>query len=57
VTAVLTVSEGAWSATSVSDKPREVGRFTRTFNALTASALPPEDTPAFLHQLTREISP
>ncbi|MFE2515582.1 helix-turn-helix domain-containing protein [Streptomyces mirabilis] len=48
--------DNAWSATSVSDKPREVGRFTRKFNALTASALPPEDTPAFLQQLTREIT-
>ena len=46
----------AWSATSVSDKPREFGRFARKFNALTASALPPEDTPAFLQQLTREIT-
>lgn len=48
--------DNAWSATSVSDKPREVGRFTRKFTAITASALPPEDTPAFLEQLTREIA-
>ncbi|MHB9858307.1 helix-turn-helix domain-containing protein [Streptomyces sp. YIM S03343] len=48
--------DNAWSATSVSDKPREVGRFTRKFNALTASALPPEDTPAFLERLTREMT-
>lgn len=48
--------DNAWSATSVSDKPREVDRFTRKFNALTASALPPEDTPAVLQQLTREIT-
>ncbi|GGZ81996.1 helix-turn-helix domain-containing protein [Streptomyces echinoruber] len=48
--------DNAWSATSVSDKPREVGRFTRKFNAITASALPPEDTPAFLEKLKREIT-
>lgn len=48
--------DNAWSATSVSDKPREVGRFTRKFNAITASALPPEDTPAFLENLKREIT-
>ncbi|RPK32438.1 Helix-turn-helix domain protein [Streptomyces sp. ADI92-24] len=48
--------DNAWSATSVSDKPREVGRFTRKFNSLTASASPPEDTPAILQQLTREIT-
>jgi transcriptional regulator with XRE-family HTH domain len=48
--------DNAWSGTSVSDKPREVGLYNRKFRALTASALPPEDTPAFLHQLTREIT-
>ncbi|MFF1678437.1 helix-turn-helix domain-containing protein [Streptomyces sp. NPDC058256] len=48
--------DNAWSATSVSDKPKEVGRFTRRFNAVTASALPPEDTPAFLENLKREIT-
>jgi len=48
--------DNAWSATSVSDKPREVGRFTRKFNAITASALPPEDTPEFLENLKREIT-
>ncbi|MER6109354.1 helix-turn-helix domain-containing protein [Streptomyces hirsutus] len=48
--------DNAWSATSVSDKPREVGRFTRKFNAITASALPPEDTPAFFESLKREIT-
>ncbi len=45
-----------WSSTSVSDKPREVGRFKRAFNGLMSSALPPEDTPDFLHQLKREIT-
>ncbi|MFJ7997569.1 helix-turn-helix domain-containing protein [Streptomyces sp. NPDC096310] len=47
--------DNAWSATSVTDKPREVGRFTRKFNAITASALPPEDTPTFLKKLSREL--
>lgn len=48
--------DNAWGSTSVSDKQREVGRFNRKFNAISASALPPEDTPAFLQQLTREIT-
>jgi hypothetical protein len=48
--------DNAWGSTSVSDKPREVGRFNRMFNAITASALPPEDTPEFLQRLTREIT-
>ncbi|MFE2938470.1 helix-turn-helix domain-containing protein [Streptomyces sp. NPDC059255] len=47
--------DNAWSATSVTDKPREVGRFTRKFNAITASALAPEETPGFLESLTREL--
>ncbi|MFE4535819.1 helix-turn-helix domain-containing protein [Streptomyces scopuliridis] len=47
--------DNAWSATSVTDKPREVGRFTRKFNAITASALAPEDTPSFLESLSREL--
>ncbi|MEU3753897.1 helix-turn-helix transcriptional regulator [Streptomyces olivoreticuli] len=45
-----------WGAMSMSDKPREVGRFSRKFNALRASALPPEQTPRFLQQLSREIN-
>ncbi|WP_019982766.1 MULTISPECIES: helix-turn-helix transcriptional regulator [unclassified Streptomyces] len=48
--------DNAWGATSVSDKPREVGRFTRKFNAITASALPPEDTPALLEKMKKEIT-
>lgn len=48
--------DNAWSATSVTDKPREVGRFTRKFNAITASALPPEDTTEFIDGLKREIT-
>jgi transcriptional regulator with XRE-family HTH domain len=45
----------AFGTASVSDKRREVGRFSRQFEALSRSALPPEDTPKFLHQLAREI--
>lgn len=45
----------AFGASSVSDKPKEVGRFSRRFEALSRSALPPEDTPKFLHQLSGEI--
>lgn len=48
--------DNAWGAMSVSDRPREVGRFTRKFNALVASALSPEETPGFLQRLSREIN-
>lgn len=44
----------AWSTVAVSDKPREVARFGRMFDTLVASALPPRETPEFLHRLTRE---
>ncbi|MER7349010.1 helix-turn-helix transcriptional regulator [Streptomyces aurantiacus] len=47
--------DSAWNAVSTSDKPREVARFTRRFDALVASALPPEDTAEFLHRLDREL--
>ncbi|QNP72708.1 helix-turn-helix domain-containing protein [Streptomyces roseirectus] len=47
--------DSAWGPVSTSDKPREVNRFMRRFNAMTASALSPEDTPAFLHRLEREL--
>jgi hypothetical protein len=46
----------AGAGMSITDKPREVGRFTRMFEALTRSALPSETTPEFLHQLTEEIT-
>ncbi|MFE5122071.1 helix-turn-helix domain-containing protein [Streptomyces sp. NPDC056669] len=46
----------AFGTSSISDKRREVGRFSRQFDALSRSALPPEDTPKFLHQLSREIT-
>ncbi|MDT3397343.1 helix-turn-helix transcriptional regulator [Streptomyces sp. B1866] len=48
--------DAAFGATSITDKPREVGRFSRQFDALSRSALPPEDTPKFLHRLAREIT-
>ncbi|MFB8777782.1 helix-turn-helix domain-containing protein [Streptomyces broussonetiae] len=47
--------DSAWGATHTSDKRREVDRFVRRFDAMTASALPPEDTPEFLHRLRREL--
>lgn len=49
-------TDTAWFTVAVTDKPREVGRFSRMFDAMVASALPPRDTPKFLHQLTREIT-
>jgi transcriptional regulator with XRE-family HTH domain len=46
----------AFGTASITDKPREVGRFSRHFEALSRSALPPENTPEFLKQLSREIT-
>lgn len=48
-------ADSAWGSVSTSDKPREVDRFARRFDAMTASALPPEDTPEFLRRLEREL--
>lgn len=48
--------DSAWGATHTSDKRREVDRFIRRFDAMAASALPPEDTPYFLRQLEREAT-
>ncbi|MGW7573948.1 helix-turn-helix domain-containing protein [Streptomyces sp. NPDC054765] len=45
-----------WSTVAVTDKPRDVGRFSRMFDAMVAAALPPRDTPKILHQLSREIT-
>ncbi|QKW50480.1 helix-turn-helix domain-containing protein [Streptomyces buecherae] len=45
-----------WSTVAVTDKPREVRRFSRMFDAMAAAARPPQDTPGFLHQLSREIA-
>lgn len=47
--------DSAWGATHTSEKRREVDRFVRRFDTMTASALPPEDTPQFLNQLEREL--
>ena len=47
--------DSPWGATHTSDKRRVVDRFIRRFEAMTASALPPEDTPDFLHRLQREL--
>lgn len=47
--------DSAWGATHTSDKRREVDRFIRRFDTMTASALPPEDTAHFLHRLEREL--
>lgn len=48
-------ADSAWGSVSTSDKPREVDRFQRRFDAMTASALSPEDTPDFLRRLEREL--
>lgn len=48
-------ADSTWGSVSTSDKPREVDRFHRRFDAMTASALPPEDTPEFLRRLEREL--
>ncbi|MFH9071611.1 helix-turn-helix domain-containing protein [Streptomyces alboflavus] len=49
--------DNAWGAVSTSDKPREVDRFTRRFDAMVASALPPEDTARFVTELAKELKP
>ncbi|GAA3857559.1 helix-turn-helix domain-containing protein [Streptomyces sedi] len=49
-------TDTAWFTVAVSDKPRDVGRFSRMFDAMVAGALPPGATPKFLQQLSREIT-
>ncbi|MFJ2112304.1 helix-turn-helix domain-containing protein [Streptomyces sp. NPDC087850] len=49
-------TDTAWFTVAVTDKPREVGRFCRMFDAMVAAALPPSDTAKLLHQLSREIT-
>ncbi|MBA0053712.1 XRE family transcriptional regulator [Streptomyces sp. AJS327] len=49
-------TDTAWFTVAVSDKPRDVGRFSRMFDAMVAEARPPSDTPKFLNQLAREIA-
>ncbi|MET9776172.1 helix-turn-helix transcriptional regulator [Streptomyces sp. NPDC006367] len=45
-------TDNAWGAVSTSDKPREVDRFTRRFNAMVGAALGLEQTIEFLEALT-----
>ncbi|MET9290786.1 helix-turn-helix transcriptional regulator [Streptomyces sp. NPDC003077] len=48
--------DNAWGAMSSSDRPKEIARFLRRFDAMVASALPPEDTPEFLQRLAKELT-
>ncbi|MFH9095763.1 transcriptional regulator [Streptomyces sp. CS227] len=47
-------TDTAWFTVAVSDKPKEVLRFSRMFDAMVANALPPRDTPKIMAQLARE---
>ncbi|MDT3395626.1 helix-turn-helix transcriptional regulator [Streptomyces sp. B1866] len=49
-------TDTAWHTVAVTDKLRDVGRFTRMFDAMVAGALPPGDTPKFLHRLSKELT-
>ncbi|MEV0849847.1 helix-turn-helix transcriptional regulator [Streptomyces sp. NPDC049954] len=49
-------TDTAWATVAVSDKPKEVHRFSRMFDAMTAAALPPADTLKLMTQLAREIA-
>jgi hypothetical protein len=49
-------TDTAWHTVAVTDKPREVGRFSRMFDAMVAGARPPSYTPKFLYQLSKEIT-
>ncbi|OKH95610.1 DNA-binding protein [Streptomyces uncialis] len=46
-------ADNAWGAVSTSDKPREVDRFTRRFNAMVGLALGVEETIEFMKELAR----
>ncbi|MGW1978583.1 DUF5753 domain-containing protein [Streptomyces sp. NPDC001889] len=46
-------TDNAWGAVSASDKPREVDRFNRRFDAMVGLALGVEETIAFLTELAR----
>ncbi|MFJ2095497.1 helix-turn-helix domain-containing protein [Streptomyces sp. NPDC087901] len=48
-------ADNAWGALAMSGKPRDVGVFSRRFERLTASALPPEETADYVRNLAREI--
>ncbi|MFH8614950.1 helix-turn-helix domain-containing protein [Streptomyces sp. NPDC017979] len=47
-------TDNAWGAVSTSDKPREVDRFTRRFNAMAGAALGVEETIEFVKELARK---
>ncbi|MFJ4700667.1 DUF5753 domain-containing protein [Streptomyces sp. NPDC088768] len=47
-------SDTVWGASTTSDKPREVEHFTTAFNSMSSSALAPELTPEYLHNLIKE---
>nr|WP_281292871.1 DUF5753 domain-containing protein [Streptomyces qinzhouensis] len=47
-------TDNAWGAVSTSDKPREVDRFTRRFNAMVGVALGVEETIDFVKELARK---
>ncbi|MFE1522209.1 helix-turn-helix domain-containing protein [[Kitasatospora] papulosa] len=49
-------ADNAWGALAMSGKPRDVGVFSRRFERLSASALPPEETVDYVRTLAREIS-
>ncbi|MGV9318237.1 DUF5753 domain-containing protein [Streptomyces sp. NPDC003660] len=46
-------TDNAWGAVSTSDKPREVDRFSRRFDAMVGVALGVEETIAFLEELAK----
>lgn len=48
-------ADNAWGALAMSGKPRDVGVFSRRFERLSASALPPEETEDYVRNLSREI--
>ncbi|MFF3552674.1 helix-turn-helix domain-containing protein [Streptomyces tsukubensis] len=47
-------ADNAWGAVSTSDKPREVDRFTRRFDAMAGAALGVEETIDFVKELARK---
>jgi hypothetical protein len=47
-------SDTVWGASTTSDKPKEVEHFTRAFHSMSSSALAPELTPEYLHNLNQE---
>lgn len=49
-------ADTAWGAVSMTGKARMVGIFTRRFERLSASALPPEESADFIRKLAREIT-